>query len=198
VTSSPARRYSTWILTKAEGKGTGLGLSTVYGIVKQSGGYIWVYSEPGRGATFEMYFPRVARAVEAEADTPHLAADLRGGETVLVVEDQPMLRRLVQRILEQHGYRAIPAANGREALKIAGAPDQAIDIIVTDVVMPEMSGLELGARARELRPGVRILYTSGYTQEAPGGGRPLPDGVKFLQKPFTPAALLEKVREARA
>jgi CheY-like chemotaxis protein len=190
-----AHLFEPFFTTKEQGKGTGLGLSTVYGIVKQSGGSIWVYSEPGKGTTFKVYLPRVA------ADTDVLpvktgARELhRGTETVLVAEDEELLRRLVTRLLSILGYKVLAAANGGEALLTCQNYTKPIDLLVTDVVMPGMSGRELAKKLTQVRPGLKVLYTSGYTDNAIVHHGVLDPGTAFIQKPFSASALAVKVRE---
>src|SRR5579863_8556513 len=179
-------------------KGTGLGLSTVYGIIKQSGGYIWVYSEMGRGTTFKVYLPRVAETVASPA---HIAAPAEsattepGTETILVVEDEANLRYLVRQFLEKQGYRVIEAADGAVAMQIAVAHDAVIHLLLTDVIMPGMNGRELAQRVLEIRPNVKVLYMSGYTENVIGRNGTLDVGIRLLQKPFTLRDLRNKVRE---
>jgi CheY-like chemotaxis protein len=178
-------------------KGTGLGLSTVYGIVKQSGGYIWVYSEPGQGTSFKVYMPHATaeevQAVEqpaaaaAPADTAH--------ETILVVEDEVNLRRLTRQFLENQGYTVLEAADGAAAVQICVAHQGIIHLLLTDVIMPGMNGRELAQRVSEIRPNMRVLYMSGYTENAIGHNGTLDAGITLLQKPFTLHALKAKVRE---
>jgi CheY-like chemotaxis protein len=190
-----ARIFEPFFTTKGLGTGTGLGLSTVYGIVKQSGGYIWVYSEPGLGTTVKVYFPRIdAEAISPafEAARPPLA---RGTETVLLVEDEPSLRNVVADTLADDGYTVIIAADGAEALQHVDEHDGPIHLMLTDVIMPGMSGCEAAEVARPARPGMKVLYISGYTQEAIGRHGELDHDVAFLSKPFTAAALLRKCRE---
>jgi PAS domain S-box-containing protein len=180
-------------------KGTGLGLSTVYGIVKQSGGYIWVYSEPGRGTAFKIYLPRVAELAESPAQvaTPRESvATEPGTETILLVEDETNLRYLARQFLEKQGYRVIEAADGAVAVQIAVAHEGVIHLLLTDVIMPGMNGRELAQRISEIRPNVKVLYMSGYTENVIGRNGTLDAGVRLLQKPFTLRDLKSKVREA--
>jgi CheY-like chemotaxis protein len=179
-------------------KGTGLGLSTVYGIVKQSGGYIWVYSEAGKGTTFKVYLPRVAETVETPAKVvvaAESAATDPGTETVLLVEDETNLRYLARQFLEKQGYRVVEAADGAAAIQIAVAHEGVIHLLLTDVIMPGMNGRELAQRISEIRPNVKVLYMSGYTENVIGTNGTLDAGVRLLQKPFTLRDLKSKVRE---
>jgi PAS domain S-box-containing protein len=179
-------------------KGTGLGLSTVYGIVKQSGGYIWVYSESGKGTTFKIYLPRVADAVESRAVVAVPAESIAaepGTETVLLVEDEANLRYLARQYLEKQGYRVLEAADGAVATQIAVAHEGIIHLLLTDVIMPGMNGRELAQRISEIRPNVKVLYMSGYTENVIGRNGTLDAGVRLLQKPFTLRDLKSKVRE---
>jgi DNA-binding response OmpR family regulator len=179
-------------------KGTGLGLSTVYGIVKQSGGYIWVYSEAGKGTTFKIYLPRVAEAAESTeqvAVPAESAAAEPGTETILLVEDEANLRYLARQFLEKQGYRVIEAADGAVAMQIAVAHEGTIHLLLTDVIMPGMNGRELAQRISEIRPNVKILYMSGYTENVIGRNGTLDAGVRLLQKPFSLHNLKNKVRE---
>ncbi|MFZ0816066.1 MAG: ATP-binding protein [Candidatus Sulfotelmatobacter sp.] len=179
-------------------KGTGLGLSTVYGIIKQSGGYIWVYSEPDKGTTFKIYLPRVAERVESlpQFVTPadSVAAE-PGTETILLVEDEANLRYLARQFLEKQGYRVIEAADGVVAVQIAVAHSGVIHLLLTDVIMPGMNGRELAQRMAEIRPNTKVLYMSGYTENVIGHNGTLDAGVRLLQKPFTLRELKSKVRE---
>jgi two-component system, cell cycle sensor histidine kinase and response regulator CckA len=180
-------------------KGTGLGLSTVYGIIKQSGGYIWVYSEVGKGSTFKIYLPRVASIGETAVAQIPAADESRaaepGTETILVVEDEANLRYLARQFLEKQGYRVIEAADGAVAMQIAVAHEGIIHLLLTDVIMPGMNGRELAQRISEIRPNVKVLYMSGYTENVVGHNGMLDAGVRLLQKPFNLRDLKSKVRE---
>jgi PAS domain S-box-containing protein len=185
------RIFEPFFTTKEKGKGTGLGLSTVYGIIKQSGGYVFVQSELGRGTVFTIYFPRVDEASQPSGAIPAALAT-RGSETVLLVEDEDSVRQLVRETLESGGYRVLEAANGQAALALAARYSQPIHLVITDVVMPGLSGQELIHQLSPLRPEAKILYLSGYAEDAvvtPGGHQ------AFLQKPFTLYNLSRKVRE---
>jgi len=187
--------FEPFFTTKDTGVGTGLGLSTVYGIVKQAGGWIWAYSEPGKGSTFKVYFPRTGGGPES-LPAPVLAAEtLRGTETVLVVEDQPEVRKLTLAMLESQGYRLLEAANGSEALSLCERYPEPIDLLITDVVMPGMAGTELAKLLSALRPKLKTLYTSGYPANAIAHQGVLDPGVAYLPKPFSPAQLAAKVRD---
>ena len=192
-----AHLFEPFFTTKERGKGTGLGLATVYGIVQQSGGHLRVNSAADRGSTFLIYLPRVEAPedVVQGADRPLLPHPSPGTETVLLVEDEEVVRRLAREILSGNGYRVLEAGNGREALLLSEAHRGEIHLLLTDVVMPKMSGRELTGRIRPLRPGLRILYMSGYTDDAILRHGVLEDGIPFLQKPFTPEGLARKVRE---
>lgn len=189
-----ARLWEPFFTTKPKGKGTGLGLSTAYGIVKQSGGYIWVQSEPGQGATFKIFLPRVEAAADAMATAP-VDTPPRGTERLLVVEDDDMVRRVTQRTLTANGYDALVASSGGEALLLAETNSYQFDMLVTDVIMPGMSGGELAARMRTIRPDLKVLFVSGYTDDVVVRHGVLEGDVEFLQKPFTADSLLRKVRD---
>src|ERR1700727_3110993 len=178
-------------------KGTGLGLSTVYGIVKQSGGYIWVLSDAGEGTTFKIYLPRVAShgATAAAQESVGLPQPDHGQETILLVEDENNLRYLARQFLEKQGYRVIEAADGAVAMQIAVAHEGVIHLLLTDVIMPGMNGRELAQRISEIRPNTKVLYMSGYTENVIGHNGTLDAGVHLLQKPFTLRDLKSKVRE---
>ena len=194
--ATQAHLFEPFFTTKEVGKGTGLGLATVYGIVKQSGGYIWIYSEPGRGTTVKVYLPRVRDAGDAPRASAPVATEVLGGdETVLLVEDAAPVRTLARRSLEVRGYRVLDAADGPTALELSARHGGRIDILVTDVVMPGMSGRELAQRLAPERPGMKVLYTSGYTDDTMVRQGVLTAGVAFLQKPFVPDTLARKVRE---
>jgi len=187
--------FDPFFTTKGVGVGTGLGLSTVYGIVKQAGGWIWVYSEPGQGSTFKVYLPRAGGAPETLRAPVPAAETLRGTETVLVVEDQAEVRKLTLAMLESRGYRLLEAANGSEALSLCEHYPESIHLLITDVVMPGMTGRELAMRLVALRPSLRTLYTSRYTADAIVHEGVLDPGVAYLPKPFSPAQLAAKVRD---
>ena len=181
-------------------KGTGLGLSTVYGIIKQSGGYVWVYSEPGKGTTFKIYLPRISAIGEPmDAEVLALAENAHphhGGETILLVEDEPNLRGLTEQYLRKQGYTVLEAADGTSAIQVSNAYPGPIHLLLTDVIMPGMNGRELAQRISSLRPETKVLYMSGYTENAIGHNGTLDEGITLLQKPFTLPALKAKVREA--
>ena len=190
-----SRIFEPFFTTKEKGKGTGLGLSTVYGIVKQSGGYIFAHSEVGCGTTFRIYLPRVADPPEHTAHAKHAQAPKGGSETVLLVEDEESVRELVRETLRSKGYTVMEANDGVAGLKTAESYEGPIDILITDVVMPGMSGRELAQRVSASRPQIKVLYLSGYTEDAiihEGAQEP---SAAFLQKPFTLHVLARKVRE---
>jgi len=194
-----AHIFEPFYTTKESGRGTGLGLSTVYGIVKQSGGYIWVYSEPGRGSSFKVYLPRVEQAPEELPAIKRASGDQKGSETILLVEDQPQVRELARMALSEKGYTVLVTSNSEEAENVCVRHGAEIHLLLTDLIMPGITGRELAKRLTARHPKMRVLYMSGYTfgittQTGTQSGL-LEDGVAFLQKPFTPSALSEKVRE---
>jgi two-component system cell cycle sensor histidine kinase/response regulator CckA len=190
-----ARIFEPFFTTKEKGKGTGLGLSTVYGIIKQSGGYVFVQSELGRGTVFTIYFPRVDEPSEALGATPVALAAAGGTETVLLVEDEDSVRQLVRETLESRGYRVLEAANGNAALALAANHSDAIHLVITDVIMPGLSGHELVHQLLPARPSIKVLYLSGYAQDAFPSTAAVDSQKTFLQKPFTLQSLSRKVRE---
>jgi PAS domain S-box-containing protein len=194
--ATQARVFEPFFTTKQIGQGTGLGLSTVYGIVKQSGGHVWVYSEVGIGTTFKVYLPReAASAAEPASSDAHLVVQ-GGTETVLLVEDEDQVRQAAKRILERAGYTVLAAASGSEALRLSSAHLAPIDLLLTDMVMPNMSGSELAARFRELRPKASTAFMSGYAEDAVLRRVVFEPGTVFVEKPFTPEGLTTKVRQA--
>ena len=187
--------FEPFFTTKDKGKGTGLGLSIVYGIVKQNGGEVLVYSEPGQGTVFKIYLPVAAEAAdESLAGSPDTSPAL-ATETILLVEDENQVRNLTRAMLMRQGYRILDAGSGADALALAQEMDVPIDLLLTDIVMPQMSGLELAKEMRAARPGIRVLFTSGYTDNAVVKQGILTAEMPFIQKPFTSAALCGKVRE---
>ena len=193
--ATQSRIFEPFFTTKEQGKGTGLGLSTVYGIVKQSGGYIWVYSEPGQGTTFKIYLPRVAAPADSVLPVTHWSKLPQGTETLLLVEDEPEVRWLVRDMLQHLGYTILEARHGIEAQVLSIQHPGPIHLLVTDVVMPQMSGREIAEQLRSEHPETKVLYMSGYTDDAVVRHGVLAAEVAFLQKPFTPEGLALKVRE---
>ena len=189
------RIFEPFFTTKPAGHGTGLGLSTVYGIVAQSGGQVFVTSAPGMGSTFTIYLPAHTAVAEPVAATPPPPPVRGGAETVLLVEDEQLVRQLTHQILRRNGYQVLEAADGVEALELLRAHAGQIDLLLTDVVMPRMSGHELVEYARPLRPQMRILYVSGYSEEAIARQGQLTEGIELLAKPFTPGVLTAKIRQ---
>ena len=188
-----ARIFEPFFTTKGAGRGTGLGLAMVFGIVKQSGGDIWVYSERFHGPTFKVYLPRVDEPLAEEASA---RARVSGGtETVMVVEDADNLRQLAREILSEQGYNVVEARSGREAVALLETDARRFDLLLTDLVMPGMSGRELADRAASVRPGIKVLFMSGYTDDALGNHGALDPGMSLIEKPFTVDVLLHRVRE---
>jgi CheY-like chemotaxis protein len=190
--ATQARIFEPFFTTKDVGKGTGLGLATVQGIVQQSGGFIWVYSEPDHGTVFKIYLPRVDEP--ASREDAAAAEDVRGSETILVVEDVPAVRAVTREMLKRYGYQILEAADGMTALQVAADFKDPIHLLLTDVVMPDLSGRDLAESFRTSRPATRVLFMSGYTDDAVVRHGILQEGISYLQKPFTPASLAKKVR----
>ncbi|OEU65700.1 MAG: hypothetical protein BBJ57_13040 [Desulfobacterales bacterium PC51MH44] len=188
--------FEPFFTTKEVGKGTGLGLSTVYGIVKQSNGFVWVYSEPGLGSTFKVYLPKVKGDAKPEEKEQSPVDDPGGSETVLIVEDDYGLRKFAQEVLQSYGYRILVAENGENALRVSKEYESPIHLLLTDVVMPKMSGKEVAERLQPLNPRMKVIYMSGYTDNAIVRHGVLEPGINFLEKPFTPEGLARKVRKA--
>jgi CheY-like chemotaxis protein len=191
-----ARIFQPFFTAKKQGKGMGLGLATVYGIVRQSEGHIWVYSEPGKGTTFKVYLPRIDQAVEAIAPT-HVPVDelSLGCETILLVEDEEAVRSLARGLLESRGYQVLEAKGANDALEVGERHKEQIHLLLTDVVMPQMSGKELAEHLAPFHPETKVLYMSGYTDHALVQHGLLVPSTIFLQKPFTADALARKLRE---
>jgi CheY-like chemotaxis protein len=189
------RIFEPFFTTKGVGKGTGLGLSMVYGIVKQSGGHIHVVSEPGKGSTFTIFLPVVDGPEETPETDLRAKTSLQGSETVLLVEDEEMVRTLGERTLRNHGYQVLSAAHGPAALDLMDRHSGSIELLLTDVVMPQMSGKELADVVSQRHPTVKVLYMSGYTDDTIVDHGVLQQGVSLLQKPFTPGGMARRVRE---
>jgi CheY-like chemotaxis protein len=189
-----ARLFEPFFTTKESGKGTGLGLATVFGIIKQSGGAIAVDSAPGQGTTFRIYLPRVANVTDAKPAVAPVPAPT-ATETLLVVEDEDSVRRTARRMLESSGYTVLTARSAAEALLMLERHGQKVHLMLTDVVLPRMSGPDLVARLAEIQPGISVLYTSGHTDNAALRGAVLVGGIEFISKPYTTAELTRKVRD---
>jgi two-component system, cell cycle sensor histidine kinase and response regulator CckA len=190
-----AHIFEPFFTTKEQGKGTGLGLATVYGVVKQSGGYVWVQSALARGTSFEVYLPRIEEPVTVVEAVAPIVETFHGAETVLLVEDAAPLRKLTNMLLKQHGYRVLTAANGMAALELVQEKPEKINLLLTDVIMPGMNGRALAERLAPLQPGLRVLYMSGYTDDAIVNHGVLSSGTYLLHKPFSEESLIRKVRE---
>jgi CheY-like chemotaxis protein len=190
-----ARVFEPFFTTKEKGKGTGLGLSTVFGIVKKRGGHVWLYSEPGKGTTFRVYLPRTGASSDRISSIPPSIGGVKGSETILLVEDDEQVRGVACSILRRQGYRVLEASNGGEALMACEQHPSPIHLLLTDVVLPRMSGRQLADRLLALRPEMKLLFMSGYTDEAIHQGAVLDSGATCLQKPLTPDMLSRTVRE---
>jgi two-component system cell cycle sensor histidine kinase/response regulator CckA len=190
-----AHIFEPFFTTKERGKGTGLGLATVYGVVKQSGGYVSVESAPGKGASFQIYLPRIEEPVSVAEPVAPIVEAFRGAETILLVEDADALRKLTHMLLEQHGYRVLVAANGAAALQLVEEKPESINLLLTDVIMPGLNGRALAGRLQLRQPGLKVLYMSGYTDDAIADHGVLAAGIQLLHKPFSEENLIHKVRE---
>jgi len=188
--------FEPFFTTKEVGKGTGLGMSTVYGIIKQNNGFIWVYSEPGQGSTFKVYLPKIKGAAEPEGKEQSPVDDPIGSGTVLIVEDDNGLRKLAQEVLQNYGYRLLVAENGEDALRVSKEHNGPIHLLLTDVIMPKMGGKKLAERLQPLYPQMKVIYMSGYTDNAIVHHGVLAPELNFIQKPFTPEGLARKVKKA--
>jgi CheY-like chemotaxis protein len=188
-----SRIYEPFFTTKEREKGTGMGLATVYGIVKQAGGHVFAYSEPGLGATFRVYLPRVYKERQEPAMTRK--PEPKGSETILVVEDDEAVRRLAVRSLERFGYAVLDAPNGEAAVETLAGYEGEIHLVLTDVVMPRMGGRELAEKAKEIRPGLKVVFMSGYIDDTVFRQGIIEKGANFIEKPFSPTDLANKIRE---
>jgi CheY-like chemotaxis protein len=196
--TTKARIFEPFFTTKAPGKGTGLGLATVYGIVKQSGGYIWVYSELGHGTAFKIYFPRTDAVTPTTHATAAEPGTICGTETILLVEDQDEVRTFMRTVLESHGYHVLAACNSMEAERIAGEREGMVQLLLTDVVLPRRSGPELAKHILEKYPNTRVLFMSGYSDEFVSRGTAAKANITLLEKPISEKKLLSAVRDALA
>jgi CheY-like chemotaxis protein len=187
--------FEPFFTTKEKGKGTGLGLSIVYGIVKQSGGDIQVHSEPGQGTVFRIYLPIAVETAGESGSEAVATGAVRGNETILLVEDEPQVRSLTRSMLARQGYRILDAASGADALELASEIETPIDLLLTDIVMPQMSGLELAKKIDAVRPGMKVLFMSGYTDSDVVKQGIITAETPFIRKPFTSTTLHAKVRE---
>jgi two-component system, cell cycle sensor histidine kinase and response regulator CckA len=190
-----AHIFEPFFTTKEQGKGTGLGLATVYGVVKQSEGFIWVYSEVGKGTSFKIYLPLVEQQEERFGTPPPLSEAPRGTETVLLAEDEQDVREVAREFLESGGYTVLEAQDGAEALRLAGEHKGAIDLLVTDMVMPGMSGKELAGLLAQQRAGMRVIFMSGYSEHAAAEAAQGDSSLRLLTKPFSRGTILRAVRE---
>jgi CheY-like chemotaxis protein len=190
-----ARIFEPFFTTKEMGKGTGLGLATVFGIVKQNNGYIWIYSEEGRGSTFKVYLPRVAQASSRPARPRWTEPLPQGSETILLVEDEQTVRELIAEMLRRQGYQVLEAKDGLEALELAGQLNGTLSLLVTDVIMPRMNGKELANKMVQVHPHVKTLFISGYTDDMIARHGVLEAGVEFIEKPFSSASLVNRVHQ---
>jgi len=190
------RIFEPFFTTKERGKGTGLGLATVYGIVKQHDGYIWVYSEPGMGTTFNLYLPLADISALEKMARQDAVTELRGSETIMVVDDELLIRNLAIKILTRHGFAVLEAPDGKACLDILRGHDGPLDLLLTDVVMPGMNGRELYGEVKTLFPGAKVLYMSGYTEDIVTHRGLLDAGIPFVQKPFSLQTLSARVRSA--
>jgi len=189
-----SRIFEPFFTTKEKGRGSGLGLATVYGIVRQSGGHIWVYSEPGLGTTFKIYFPRVIEASDAHPPVTSSGVASKASESILLVEDSRLLAKVTRDFLEGDGYKVLMASNPREAIRIAESHHAPIHLLLTDVVMPDMNGRELAEQLLAKRPEMKVLYMSGYTNGILSEHDFRAEDAAFLEKPFSHEALSHKVR----